>query len=58
MAVKTYDLKSYELAEHFLHDTAVARDPESAAYKEACHQLAIAIQTAVEDWIFEEDVRS
>lgn len=45
MTVKTYDEKSLDLAEHFLQD-------EPNLYtNDACHHLACAIQTAVENWI-------
>ena len=52
MAVKTYDPESYKLAEHFLQDDESRDDPER--YQRACHELALAIQAAVEDWLFEE----
>jgi hypothetical protein len=43
--VKSYDSKSFELAEHFLHDERGA-----ANYKDRCHWLALEIQQAVEDF--------
>lgn len=45
MTVKTYDEKSYDLAEHFLSDT-----PHLDTF-DNIHHLALAIQQAVEDWI-------
>lgn len=48
MTVKTYDSKSYELAEHFLQDEPCRDDPE--LYKKYCDDLAKTIQQAVEDW--------
>ena len=53
MAVKTYNSKSYELAEHFMQDDERSRnDPDLR--KRSTHELALAIQAAVEDWFFEE----
>lgn len=46
--VKTYDVRSYELAEHFLQDEPCRKDP--ALYKAHCDSLAKTIQQAVEDW--------
>jgi len=46
--IKTYDVKSYELAEHFLQHEPCRDDP--ALYKSHCDSLAKAIQQAVEDW--------
>lgn len=43
--VKTYDSKSYELAEHFL-----AEYKDKPEYHALCHQLALEIQQAVEDY--------
>ena len=43
----TYDSRSYDLAEHFLQDSPHRDDPWYA------EQLAIAIQTAVEDWFYD-----
>ena len=51
---KTYDVKCYELAEHFMQDEAIAKDKSSDEYKKACHQLALAIQETVEDWFMAE----
>lgn len=48
--VKTYDVKSYELAEHFLQDA-----PPS---KERAHDLALHIQQAVEDWFEDQEKES
>jgi hypothetical protein len=47
---KTYDTKSFELAEHFLSDDPSIKDPE--LHKMLCHKLAIEIQEAVEDWFW------
>jgi len=54
MVTKTYDPKSYELAEHFLQDEPCRNDPD--LYKKHCHNLAIWIQEAVEDWFVTPDV--
>ncbi len=51
--VKTYDVKSYELAEHFLQDEPCRNDP--ALYKRHADSLAKAIQQAVEDWFLSPD---
>lgn len=48
MTVKTYDEKSYELAEHFL------ADEPSLDTLDKVHHLALHIQQAVEDWIAHE----
>lgn len=45
MTVKTYDTKSYELAEAFL------KDSPHLDTMDHCHHLACAIQTAIEDYI-------
>ncbi len=50
MTVKTYDPSSYELAEHFLQDESGSDD--QTIYKKRCHDLALEIQQAVEDWFF------
>lgn len=42
--VKTYDPKSYELAEHFL------QDEPNLDCADARHNLALTIQAAIEDW--------
>ena len=39
---KTYDSKSYDLAEHFAQDEHLTKDE--------LHELACTIQEAVEDW--------
>ncbi len=44
MTIKSYDEKSYELAEHFLADEPALNTGSNA------HQLALCIQEAVEDW--------
>ena len=49
MMVKTYDRKSYELAEHFL------QDEPNLNVENARVDLARTIQTAIEDWF--EDCR-
>lgn len=41
---KTYDSKSYELAEYFLADEPGATDADR-------HELAVDIQTAIEDFL-------
>lgn len=43
--VKTYDPASYELAEHFLQD-----EKNETSHKSRCHELALVIQQAVEDF--------
>ena len=48
MSVKTYDPACYELAEHFLKDEPASE--HSTPYEQACHDLALTIQQAVEDW--------
>lgn len=50
MTVKTYDPASYDLADHFLQDEPCRNDPE--LYKKHCHDLALTIQQAIEDWFF------
>lgn len=50
MTVKTYDEKSYDLAEHFLSDHPTLNTLDKI------HHLALAIQAAVEDWIEYEEV--
>jgi hypothetical protein len=47
--VKTYDVKCYELAEHFLQDDYSKGHAD--LYKKNCDGLAKAIQQAVEDWM-------
>lgn len=48
---RTYDRKSYKLAEHFLQDHPDLNNQAKT------HYLAVAIQTAVEEWIdFEESL--
>ena len=54
MAVTTYDSKSYELAEHFLADDPVARTDQTKHVR-LVHELAIEIQTAVEDWLWHKE---
>jgi hypothetical protein len=49
MSVKTYDPACYELAEHFLQDVPFG-NPDETSYDQACHDLALTIQQAVEDW--------
>jgi hypothetical protein len=44
---KTYDKKSWDLAVNFLSDEPELDSPAN------CHELAIAIQEAVELWFFE-----
>lgn len=44
MTVKTYDVKCYELAIHFLQDEPNLDTQENQ------HELAAEIQQAVEDW--------
>ena len=46
--VKTYDPACYDLAEHFLRSEPCSDDP--ALYKQHCHDLALTIQQAIEDW--------
>lgn len=46
---KTYDPACYELAEHFLKDEPFG-NPNETSYEQACHDLALTIQKAVEDW--------
>lgn len=48
MTVKTYDVKSHELAEWFLQD-----EPHLDTDKRR-HDLALTIQQAVEDWFAHE----
>lgn len=50
MNTKTFDSKCLELAEHFLSGSPNVTDDEK-------RRLAIAIQTAVEDWIEEENLK-
>lgn len=47
MAVKTYDTKSYELAEYFYDGDPTAR---AELRDMMVHSLALEIQQAVEDW--------
>ena len=47
MTAKTYDSKSYDLAERFLEDTPSLNTGENR------HELALEIQTAIEDFIAE-----
>jgi hypothetical protein len=49
---KSYDPACYKLAEHFLRDEPISEDstPYDYAYEQACHDLALTIQQAVEDW--------
>ena len=50
--VKTYDSKSYELAEQFLDGGPIHYTTKDATdHMKRCHELAIVIQSAVEDWI-------
>lgn len=49
MTVKTYDTKSYDLAESFLSDTP------HLWTKDRVHRLALEIQTTIEDFIADED---
>lgn len=42
---KTYDVKCYELAQHFMHDQETAT---TAEYETKCNLLAIEIQEAIE----------
>jgi hypothetical protein len=51
--VNTYDPKVHELAEHFLADDDV-RDLTPPQVAARTHGLAIAIQTAIEEWIEDE----
>ncbi len=44
---KTYDKKSWDLAAHFLSDEQELDSPAN------CHELAVAIQEAIEHWFFE-----
>lgn len=46
--IKTYDPACYELAEHFLEHEPVSE--YSTPYEQACRDLALTIQQAVEDW--------
>lgn len=46
--VKTYDPACYELAEYFLKDEPIGE--YSTPYEQACHDLALTIQQAIEDW--------
>ncbi len=48
MSVKSYDPACYELAEHFLKGDPISE--HSISHEQACHDLALAIQRAVEDW--------
>jgi hypothetical protein len=48
LAVKTFDIESLKLAEHFLQDEPCRRDP--VLYPKHSRSLALAIQQAVEDW--------
>ena len=48
MPMKTYDPACYELAEHFLKDEPISE--HSTPYEQACRDLALTIQQAVEDW--------
>jgi len=49
MTVKTYDSQSYYLAAHFLQDDPCFGNP--ALFKERCHELALQIQQAAEDYL-------
>lgn len=46
--VKTYDPACHDLAEHFLRSEPCSDDPD--LYKHYCHDLALTIQQAIEDW--------
>lgn len=50
MAAKTYDPKVYALAEQFIEDDLI----EANNNRQRCHDLACAIQEAIEHWFFEE----
>lgn len=55
--VTTCDVKSYELAEHFLQDDDVS-DLTPEQVNDRTLSLALAIQQAVEDWIEDEERRT
>jgi hypothetical protein len=48
--VTTFDPQCWVLAEHFLQDEPCCQDPE--LYQLYCHELALAIQRAVEEFMF------
>jgi hypothetical protein len=54
MGTKTYDAKSYELAEHFLRDHPSWRG-DLTKHTRLVHKLAITIQEAVEDFLWHEE---
>lgn len=54
MAVKHYDSESYKLAEHFLWEEP-SRVDDPAAFERLCDSLALDIQQAVEDWLFDRE---
>jgi hypothetical protein len=43
----SYDVKCYDLAEHFVRDVLREDDPR---FRQECHSLAQEIQRSVEDW--------
>ncbi|KRR21307.1 hypothetical protein CQ14_06570 [Bradyrhizobium lablabi] len=47
---QSFDSNCYALAEHFLQDEPCCRDPE--LYQLYCHDLALAIQRFIEEWMF------
>ena len=47
-----YDIKTLELAEHFLKDKET---PDEETYQKLCHQLAGEIQVAIEAWFHEQE---
>lgn len=51
MTVKTYDTKSYELAEHFLTDDPRWLKLNEQDANRAVDELAKEIQTTIEDWL-------
>jgi hypothetical protein len=50
----TYDPACYELAEHFMKDVPPNENSRGhngrTPHEQACHDLALTIQQAVEDW--------
>lgn len=49
MSKDLYDPACYELAEYFLKDVPFG-NPDETSYEQACHDLALTIQKAIEDW--------
>jgi hypothetical protein len=48
--ITSFDPQCWSLAEHFLQDEPCCQDPE--LYQLYCHELALTIQAAIENWMF------